>query len=136
MTELLLLDTSAAIPLLQHDHPAHERVAARVAGGRRGLAGHAAFETYSVLTRMPPPRRIPPRLAERLLGENFPDTRHPSARSHALLLSRLADHVIAGGSVFDALVSLAAAEHDAVLVSRDRRAADVYRAMGARVEFV
>ena len=38
---------------------------------------------------------------------------------------------IHGGAVYDALVGAAAAEHDAVLVTRDQRAVPTYRAVGA-----
>jgi hypothetical protein len=45
-------------------------------------------------------------------------------------LSRLR---IAGGAVCDALVALAALEHDADLATRDLRAKATYTAVGARV---
>src|SRR5664279_5002978 len=48
-----LLDTSAAIALLVEDHEAHAATLEAVRGRRLGLAGHAWFETYSVLTRLP-----------------------------------------------------------------------------------
>ena len=50
---IVLLDTSAAIALVLEDHDAHAATVAAVAGRRLGLAGHAWFETYSVLTRLP-----------------------------------------------------------------------------------
>jgi hypothetical protein len=48
-----LLDTSAAIALMVEDHDAHIATLDAVRGRRLGLAGHAWFETYSVLTRLP-----------------------------------------------------------------------------------
>jgi hypothetical protein len=46
------------------------------------------------------------------------------------VLSRLG---IAGGAVYDALVALAAVEHDADLATRDARARATYELLGARV---
>lgn len=136
MSDLLLLDSSAAIRLIQHGDETHKRVIERVKSHRVGMAGHAAIETYSVLTRLPPPRRVRPDVAARLIATNFPESRYPSADAQAALLSTLAARGIAGGAVYDALVALAAAEHDATLISVDRRAAETYRAIGARFELV
>ena len=41
----------------------------------------------------------------------------------------MAELGIAGGAVYDALVAAAAAEHGITLATRDRRAADTYRAL-------
>ena len=54
----LLLDTSAAVALVVSDHAHHDTTFDALADRELGLAGHAAFETYSVLTRLPPPNRL------------------------------------------------------------------------------
>ncbi len=71
--------------------------------------------------------------AAQLLGERFvpplllgPDV----TRRLPDVLSRLG---IAGGAVYDALVALAAVEHDADLATRDARARATYELPGARV---
>jgi hypothetical protein len=46
---VLLVDTSVAVPYYEH----HLAVFDALYGRRRGLAGHAVFETFSVLTRGP-----------------------------------------------------------------------------------
>src|SRR5947209_5798399 len=69
-----LVDTSAAVAFLVEDHADHGRTFAALADRQLGLAGHAAFETFSVLTRMPPPSRLVPAAARRLLASNFPHT--------------------------------------------------------------
>jgi len=51
--DVVLLDTSAAIALIVEDHEAHSVTLNAVGGRRLGLSGHAWFETYSVLTRLP-----------------------------------------------------------------------------------
>jgi predicted nucleic acid-binding protein len=134
--ERCLLDTSAAVSLVLSDHEQHDATFAALADRELGLAGHAAFETFSVLTRLPGPQRLSPGAAHRLLAANFPHTRHPSAAAAAALLGDLSRHRLAGGAVYDALVGAAALEHDAVLVSRDRRALQTYQRLGVEVELL
>ena len=135
-TQTWLVDTSVAVALLTTDHVAHDAVFAEVAGRRLGLAGHAAYETYSVLTRLPPPGRRTPGAVGRLLAANFPHSRFLGPGRAAELLVELSDRGIAGGSVYDALVAAVAIEHALPLVSRDRRALNTYRDLGANVEFL
>ena len=72
--EILLLDTSAAIALLVEDHEAHTVTLSAVRGRRLGLAGHAWFEAYSVLTRLPGGLRRSPADVADLLARDFPAT--------------------------------------------------------------
>jgi len=132
----LLVDTSVAVALLVSDHEHHDRTFQAVGGRRLGLAGHAAFETFSVLTRLPPPARRTPAAVARLLTANFADSRFLGARAAAGLLRALESKGIAGGSVYDALVAAVAAEHGCVLATRDRRALDTYRALDVDVELL
>jgi predicted nucleic acid-binding protein len=132
----LLVDTSVAVALSVADHTHHDVVFEALSGRRLGLAGHAAFETYSVLTRMPPPVRLTPAAALRVLRANFPHTRFLSPRPAAELLASLPGHDLAGGSVYDALVGAVAREHRIPLGTRDRRAAHTYQALELEVEFV
>lgn len=132
----VLLDTSAAVPLVLAAHEHHDAVKRAVAGRRLGLAGHAAFETYAVLTRLPGPDRIQPDAAHQLLQTNFPGTHHLSPERTSALWSNLVDLRVAGGSVYDALVGSAAAEAGLLLVTRDRRAIPVYRALQVRIEIL
>lgn len=132
----LLVDTSVAIALLVSDHEHHTATFTALADRRLGLAGHAAFETFSVLTRLPPPARRTPGAAARLLTNNFPGTKFLSSETARALLSDLAAKGIAGGSVYDALVGAAAAEHHLALATRDRRAIGTYRALDVTVEIL
>jgi predicted nucleic acid-binding protein len=134
--EVVLLDTSAAIALTDPDHVLHDAVFAAVSRRPRGLAGHAVFETYSVLTRRPPPRRMDAAVARGLLEANFPKTRYLGAGRAATLVSHLADLGVSGGAVYDALVAAAGAEADLLLISCDRRAAATYRVLGIRHQLV
>lgn len=132
----LLVDTSVAVALVVGDHEHHLPTLEALAGRRLGLAGHAAFETFSVLTRLPPPARRTPAIVAELLASDFPHTRFLGAGATAALFDRLAAAGIAGGSVYDALVGAAAAEHGLPLATRDRRASDTYRKLEARVELI
>ena len=131
-----LLDTSAAVALVLADHADHAATVQQLTGRSLGLAGHAVFETFSVLTRLPPPARRNPTTVADLIASNFPLSRFLSERAASSLISRLAELGIGGGSVYDALVGAAAKEHDIKLVSRDRRAFETYRRLGVDVEML
>ncbi len=132
----LLVDTSAAVALVVGDHELHEATIDALDGQRLGLAGHAVFETFSVLTRLPPPARRSAAVIVRLLAANFPENRFLSTGGTDALYTRLAGGEFAGGSVYDALVGAAAAEHDVPLATWDRRALDTYRALGVNVQLL
>ena len=130
----LLVDTSVAVALTVADHEHHDETFEALEGRRLGLAGHAAFETYSVLTRLPAPARRTPATVARLLAATFPQTRFLGPDAARSLLERLDAIGIAGGSVYDALVAAAAVEHRMRLATRDRRALETYRALGVELE--
>lgn len=132
----LLVDTSIAVALTVADHEHHETTFQALGSRRLGLAGHAAFETFSVLTRLPPPARRTPATVARLLDANFPYTRFLSGDAAEVLLSELHAVGIAGGAVYDALVGASAKEHGSVLATRDRRAVETYRALDVQLELL
>lgn len=133
---VVLLDTSAAVALVLQDHEAHQRTMAAVRGRRMGLAGHAWFETYSVLTRLPPGLRRAPSDVQRLMDVDFPASRFLGQRATAALGAELARLGIAGGSVYDALVGAVARQHGLPLLSGDARARPIYEALGVELEIV
>lgn len=130
----ILIDTSVAVALVLEDHEHHAATVEAVGARQAGFAGHAAFETFSVLTRLPSPARRPPRVVARLLAENFPQSRFLSPGRAAELTDQFGRSGIAGGAVYDALVGAAAIEHGLSLVTRDQRALSTYRALGVDVE--
>jgi predicted nucleic acid-binding protein len=132
----VLLDTSAAVALCAQDHPNHAAVIRRIGNRSVGLAGHAWFETFSVLTRLPPPQRRSAADVLTLLRTNFPATVFPSREAQTAFTEEL-DHLgIAGGAIYDGLVALAARAAGLALLSGDRRAAATYAAMNVEVSFV
>lgn len=101
------------------------------------LPAQVAVETYSVLTRLPPPHRAEPVLVQSFLAEQFPSRLLTlSPRGHRDILTRLASVNIGGGSVYDAVVAATALESDLVLVTRDRRALSVYELIGVEFELI
>jgi predicted nucleic acid-binding protein len=132
----VLVDTSVAVAIVLEDHEDHRRALDAVGTRRVGLSGHAAFETYSVLTRLPPPARRSPEAVLRLMSSNFPASRYLSAAEADALLAKLHTAGVAGGSVYDALVGAAAVENGLPLLTRDHRALPVYRALDVRVEML
>jgi predicted nucleic acid-binding protein len=132
----LLVDTSVAVALTVADHDHHDTTFRAIGDRRLGLAGHAAFETFSVLTRLPPPARRTSRTVARLLAASFPESRYLSAQGTAALFAELEGVGVAGGSVYDALVGASAREHGLALATRDRRALETYHRLGVKIEFV
>lgn len=131
-----LIDTSVAVAIVLADHDAHVETLEAVRGLRLGLSGHAWFETFSVLTRLPPGARRSPRDVQAILEHDFPATRHLGADAAAGLAPELAHLGIAGGSVYDALVAAAARSAGLPLLSRDRRALPVYQALKVDVRVI
>jgi predicted nucleic acid-binding protein len=132
----LLVDTSVAVAFTVADHDRHRATVDAVGGRRLGLAGHAAFETLSVLTRLPPPTRRTPATVVRLLATSFPYTRFLGAGGSATLLTELGAFGVAGRAVYDALVGACALEHALPLATRDRRALETYRLLDLDIELV
>ncbi len=133
---MIALDTSVAVPLLVQTHGAHDSVVRWWAGREVALSGHVTVETYSVLTRLPGDLRLAPADAARLLEERFAPPLLLDPETSRRLPGRLAEMGIAGGAAYDALVALAAAEHDIDLATRDARAKGTYEAVGVRVVVV
>lgn len=131
-----LVDTSVAVALVVADHEHHASVVDDLGALRLGLAGHAAFETFSVLTRLPSPARRPPAVVHRLLAQNFPASRYLPADVARRLLAELAMAGIAGGAVYDALIGATARTYGLPLATRDQRALTTYRALSVEVRLV
>ena len=131
-----LLDTSAAIALVVADHDAHDATREAVRGRRLGLAGHAWFETYSVLTRLPGLLRRSPAEAIRLLAHDFPASVFLAEDASVRLGTEMARLGISGGAVYDALVGAAARHHRLPLVSADSRARPTYAALDVELDVI
>jgi uncharacterized protein with PIN domain len=130
------VDTSVAVASLDESHEAHVACRAAAVDHRPALAGHAAFETFAVLTRLPGPSRVSAGLARELLDAAYPDRCWLRPDEQNQLLALFPSIGVVGGMVYDALVGAAARQAERVLLSRDRRALRTYEALGVNVEFV
>jgi predicted nucleic acid-binding protein len=129
-------DTSVAIAALDPTHEAHLACRRVLVDLRPALAGHAAFETYSVLTRLPVGLRLSADQAVSVLAAAFPAECWLDAAGMGSLRERLAALAIVGGSVYDALVGQASVANGRTLLTRDRRAERTYRSLEVQYRFV
>jgi len=133
---LIALDTSVVVAAFASWHEAHAGAAALL-GREPRLPAHVVVETYSVLTRLPPPHRAAPAIVERFLAESFPATPLSLTGSEQRSLVTLAAaNGFAGGSIYDLLVGAAAKRARATLFTRDRRALAAYEAVGVEFELL
>lgn len=128
--ERVAVDTSVAVAFLDAAHTAHRVCVAALEDRSAALAGHAAFESLSVLTRLPGPAQVTASDAAAALQAAFPDPCWLSPVQQSQLLVTLGRTGVDGGAVYDALVGEAARVHDRTLLTRDRRAIATYEFLG------
>ncbi|TFV56549.1 type II toxin-antitoxin system VapC family toxin [Geodermatophilus sp. DF01-2] len=126
---MIAADTSVLVAAFASWHESHTAAREALPGVR--LVGHCVVETYSVLTRLPPPHRVPRELVAEWLDRIATSAPLTLPAEEVRGLPRLlADRGVAGGAVYDALVAATALHHGAELVSLDTRAVATYRALG------
>lgn len=129
-------DSSVVLAALLADHPAHDSSEEALKACETTIA-HVAVETYSVLTRLPPPHRVSPTEAARLVDARLPDEHVTlDGDAYGSAPRRLAEAHISGGATYDGLIALTALEHNLELLSRDRRAARTYRLLGVAFQML
>jgi len=114
---MIAVDSSVIVAALLSWHEKHE-VAARALGraldAEEGIVipVHAIVESYSVLTRLPPPHRLAASDALALLRENFQSLKLAafSARSVWTVLGQLSAANLGGGVTYDAMILHAAVQ--------------------------
>ena len=134
---MIVVDTSVAVAAALPWHVSHLPARSALARADGPLIAHVAIESYSVLTRLPPPHRIPAGVARDYLREAFalpPIALTPDA--YAALLDTAVTEGIAGGAVYDALVGVTAREASATLLTLDRRALATYELLRVEYELV
>ncbi|MGZ5377357.1 MAG: PIN domain-containing protein [Mycobacterium sp.] len=129
-------DTSVAVAALDPTHEAHPVCRRALVELRPALAGHAVFETYSVLTRLPVPLRLSAGQAASVLTVAFQEECWLDPIGTRDLRDRLSRLDIVGGSVYDALVGQAAVTNHRALLTRDRRAERTYRSLDVEYRFL
>ena len=100
------------------------------------LAGHAAWETFSVLTRMPGQLAVDAPTAAAVIGRTFPEVCWLAPDASQALFTRLHTIGLIGGAVYDALVGEAARTNGCRLLTRDLRARRTYELLGVVHEFI
>jgi predicted nucleic acid-binding protein len=134
---LIAPDSSVLIPALVASYDGHERCLAALAGRSPRLIAHVAFETTSVLSRMPEGLRMTPVAVRNAIDDDFPGSWLAlDADGQRACLRRAVDAGLRGGALYDALIAATAREHGAKLLSTDRRAREAYEAMGADVSYL
>lgn len=127
-------DTSILIAGFATWHEGHESAVRALNRGVEVIA-HAAVETYSVLTRLPPPHRVAPAAVHAYLTQLISgDYLVLNSGSHRDLIDHLAEHNIIGGATYDALIGLTAKASGATLLTRDLRAVRTYERLQVRFE--
>ena len=130
---MIAVDTSVAVAAFASWHERHESARRTVERGAR-LVAHCALETYSVLTRLPPPHRAPEDTVRDWLADRFSS---PflllSAAEHRRFVASLPEHGVFGGAAYDALVAETARARSATVATLDRRASGVYERYGVEV---
>ena len=125
-------DTSLVVAAFASWHQVHEP-ARRALDGGLALIEHCALETYSVLTRLPPPHRAPGPVVRDFLAARFPTPfLRLSAAAYRTFILDLPDRLVTGGAAYDALVAATAIANDAELITCDRRATSLYDRYGVR----
>ena len=133
---MIVPDSSVLVAALASYHAAHEQAVDAV-GDAPELIVHVAFETSSVLSRMPEGQRMEAMVVLDALEREFPRpwlSLDPDAQRTCL--RRAVDAGLRGGALYDALIATTALEHRATLLSADRRAREVYEAVGAEVSYL
>lgn len=128
---VLTCDASVVIAGLSEWHPDHH-------GARRQLAriawlpAHVVAESIAVLSRLPHGRAISVADSVALLRQ-LADGRIRGLRADRYLLAfaAVASAGLGGGAVYDAIIGATAREHDATLLTLDRKAQRTYLAVGA-----
>ncbi len=127
---MIVADTSVLVAAFASWHESHAAAHEALRGAR--LVAHSVVETYSVLTRLPPPHRVVPGLAADFLRRAATDAPLTLPAEEVTELPHLlSSRGISGGAAYDALIAVTAQRHGAELFSLDARAAATYRAVGA-----
>jgi predicted nucleic acid-binding protein len=132
---LTAVDSSLLIAAVAPWHEAHARADQTLQQATElRMIAHVLWETFAWLTSNRP--RTHPSVAASLLADLPGPPLVLSPEGHARLLEVIRNGQIIGGAVYDALIGATALEAGARLLSRDRRAARTYEAVGVRVELV
>lgn len=131
---MIAVDTSVVVAAFASWHEGN-RSASEILRRRLRVPAHVLAETYSVLTRLPPPHRADAPIVAEFLAKSFPqEPLTLPAAAWLPLLDELGEAGISGGAVYDALIGATARHAGATVLTRDRRATLVYERLGVGYE--
>lgn len=125
---MIVVDTSVSVAAALPWHEAHADAVSAARAEKTRLLAPVGVETYSVLTRLPPPQRVPGAVAHEYIQTAFllpPLALEPGG--YEKLLDRASAEGILGGAIYDALVGATARSAGATLLTLDRRAVITYQ---------
>ncbi len=127
---MIAVDSSVVVAAFASWHEGNLSAAAILARKPR-VPAHVLVETYSVLTRLPPPHRAPSLVVTSFLVQGFRQAPLTlPGRAWARLLRLAGEAGVTGGAIYDALIGATAHHAGATLLTRDRRAIAVYEKLG------
>lgn len=127
---MITADTSVIVARALAWHESHDLARRALGATRIRLPEHVLVESYSVLTRLPPPNRVRADIAVEHLRSAYAAPLRPPRADAKELLALAATSGIAGGAVYDALVAWTAQASKATLLTLDRRATVTYDRVG------
>jgi predicted nucleic acid-binding protein len=133
---VLTCDTSVVVAGLNAWHPQHALARPRLRAVS-WLPAHVLAESISVLSRLPHGRAVPMSDAIRLVRSIAEGrARQLPAERYLVTFTAVGSAGLGGGAVYDALVGATAREHNAVLLTLDRKAQRTYTAVGTSFELI
>lgn len=133
---MIAVDTSVVVAAFASWHEGHASASAVLAREPR-IPAQVVIETFSVLTRLPPPHRAPADMVQAFLAGRFsaaPLGLPP--RGHMGLIEMASREGLTGGAIYDALIAATVLYAGATLVTRDQRAQITYDRMRVSYEFL
>ncbi len=114
----VLFDTSVLVAAMIEDHPQHARCLDWLQQAREGkldftVGAHTLAELFAVLSSYPTRPRLSPAVAARLVRENVVAGAHIvalSVKDYEAVIGTMAGLSLAGGVVYDALITRAASK--------------------------
>jgi predicted nucleic acid-binding protein len=133
---VIAVDTSVVVAAFASWHEGHASAAAVLTRTPR-IPAHVVIETFSVLTRLPPPHRAPADVVQAFLAARFGDMPLVLPPAEHMRLTELASREgLTGGAIYDALIAATVLHAGARLVTRDRRARIIYDRVGVPYDYL
>ena len=133
----IAVDTGVIVASFASWHE-HHAIAVPAVARADTLVAHCLLETYSVLTRLPAPHRMAPKVVAdyvRLAFDRHAIVSLPAA-DHRKLLENCAARGITGGAIYDAIIAASCLRAGVRLLTFDARARATYALVGVDHEFL